>query len=222
MAPLVSCVCPTKNRYLYIEGMIQCFLSQTYPHKELIIVDNGIDGTARLIPNDPSIFYHYVAEPKTTGEMRNLCAERANGEIICHFDSDDWSAPERVTDQVTRLGNGVLTGYHMLLFFDERDGIAYKYKARARPIGLGTSMCYTKAWWEHLKFRAIPVGEDSRFWMDTQNQVKEKVSYADAKLLMVARVHHNQTSIKRLRSSHYHMLPAHSLPATFHALQHHH
>jgi glycosyltransferase involved in cell wall biosynthesis len=215
---LVSCILPTKNRAAFIPQAIRCYQSQTYPHKELVIIDNGNDGTEALIPpDDPSIRYGRVAGKRTTGDMRNLCARYAKGEIICHFDSDDWSAPERVTDQVTRLGEfGVLTGYHDMLFYDVRDGRLYHWHMRSPNwFALGTSLCYRRDWWRGHPFVSLQIGEDIRFFRQAAREAKRFVSSVSGGHMMVARVHDYQTSKKSLTKMSYTPMPPTELPSAF-------
>lgn len=202
---------------MFIPHVIRSYQSQTYPHKELVIVDNGNDATESLIPfaTDPTIRYARVAGQLTTGEMRNLCAKYANGEYICHFDSDDWSAPERVTDQVLRLGMfGVVTGYHSMLFYDERDGKCYHWQIPQHPIrfALGTSLCYRREWWRHHPFQKLRIGEDVMFWRKAMHEAQRLVPTADAQRMMVARVHGDQTCRKSLKPNSYRPVPTTYLP----------
>lgn len=215
---LVSCILPTKNRAAFIPGAVRSYQSQTYPAKELIVLDNGEDSTASLLPSDPSIRYIKIDGQRTIGDMRNLCARYARGEFVCHFDSDDWSAPERITDQVTRLGvHGVVTGYHAMLFYDVRDGRCYHWSMPHSPIRyvLGTSLCYRKEWWRHHPFPALQIGEDIRFFQNAIRVAHRLVPTAPAEKLMVARVHKDQTSRKSLTPRSYRPVPLSALPATF-------
>lgn len=216
--PLVSCILPTKDRAAFIPHVIRSYQSQTYPHKELIIVDNGEDHTESLIPSDPSIRYVKVSGRVMTGDMRNLCAKHARGEFICHFDSDDWSAPERVTDQVTRLGEfGVATGYHSMLFYDIRDGKCYLWNMPHSPVRyvLGTSLCYRREWWRTHPFESMLVGEDLRFFQRACREARRLVFSAPAEKLMVARVHDHQTCRKSLNKMSYTPMPPVALPQGF-------
>ena len=216
---LVTCILPTKDRAAYIPHAIRCYQAQTYPLKELIIVDNGTDITDTLIPPDPSIRYARVKGKFTTGDMRNMCARYALGEIVCHFDSDDWSAPERVTDQVTRLGEfGVVTGYHSMLFYDERDGKTYQWHTpRSHPsrFALGTSLCYRWEWWQKNPFPSLKIGEDIRFFQHAQRLAGHLVTTVPADLKMVARVHANQTSRKSLNRTSYAPVSVLALPKAY-------
>lgn len=219
MPPLVSCILPTKNRAAFIPQAIRSFQSQTYAHTELLIVDNGEDETEKLVPSDSRIRYaHAGGIALNTGDMRNLCAKYAKGQFICHFDSDDWSAPTRVADQIARLGeHGVVTGYHTMLFYDVRDGKVYEWHLNRSPIVyvLGTSLCYTREWWRHHPFPSLMVGEDVKFFQTALRLAHRLVPTAPARGLMVARVHGHQTSQKTLnRTSYTPMTPA-SLPEGF-------
>jgi glycosyltransferase involved in cell wall biosynthesis len=216
--PLVSCILPTRNRAAFVPDAIRSYQSQTYPNKELIVLDQGEDATESLIPPDPSISYARVSPKLTTGDMRNACVTRARGQWICHFDSDDWSAPERVMEQVTRLGTfGVVTGYYSMLFYDTRSGKTYLWHTpqNAMYYLLGTSLCYQRRWWEHHPFRSISIGEDVRFVQQAMREAFKLVPGAAAGQMMVARVHDHQTSRKNLTRSSYQLVGPTSLPKAF-------
>jgi glycosyltransferase involved in cell wall biosynthesis len=204
---------PTWNRAAYIGLAIQSFLSQTYENKELVIVDNGNDGTESLIPKHPAI--RYIKLPggrRPTGEMRNLCCEASQGEVIVHFDSDDWSAADRIEKQVEALGDGNITGYRSISFYDERSGKAYKFCAEIKRYMMGTSLCYKRAWWDSIRFRPqLGVGED---WDFVQRSRGQYVS-ADGEQMIVARIHNHQTSVKALNRSEYKEIPVEQLPNGF-------
>lgn len=177
-----------------------------------------MDNTESLIPMDPTIKYFRAVGGLTTGDMRNVCAQYARGTIICHFDSDDWSAPERVTDQVTRLGeHGVVTGYNSMLFYDMRDGRCYRWHFSQAPIRyvLGTSLCYRREWWRHHPFPSVSVGEDIRFFTQAQREANRLVLSSPAEGMMVARVHDYQTCRKSLNKTSYMPMPKQALPQAF-------
>ena len=223
--PLVSCILPTHNRARYIRAAIDCFLSQTYAPLELVIVDSGNDGTISLVPHDiPNITYRWLRRPvaPTTGEMRNLCCETATGEIICHFDSDDWSAPNRVHDQVTRMldADAVLTGYKSLLFYEEDKREVYRWAwQNGLPFCLGTSLCYRKDLWQSLRFGLLRIGEDFRFFQQAHRQHPHRVAIAHGGSQMVARIHKTQTCYKNLTSTNYQRVGLSELPEAFRGLQ---
>jgi glycosyltransferase involved in cell wall biosynthesis len=43
--PIASCIIPTANRRRFVPQAIRYFLTQDYPNKELIVVDDEIAGS---------------------------------------------------------------------------------------------------------------------------------------------------------------------------------
>src|SRR5882762_5687038 len=99
----VSCIMPTYNRRAFVPHAIRYFLRQDYPLKELIIIDDGTDNIADLVPDDPSIRYFSLDHKITLGAKLNQACEYASGNVIVHWDDDDWYAPGRLTYQVHAL-----------------------------------------------------------------------------------------------------------------------
>src|ERR1041384_2498726 len=100
---LVSCIMPTANRRPFVADAIRMFLAQDYADKELVIVDDGEDGIADLVPAHPQIRYLRQSGRRPIGVKRNFACEAARGEIILHWDDDDWYAPHRIRLQVEAL-----------------------------------------------------------------------------------------------------------------------
>ena len=97
--PLVSCIMPTRNRRRFAVQAIWYFLRQDYPERELIVVDDGEETIEHVIPQDERI--HYTRATRLPlGEKRNLACQEAAGELIAHWDDDDWSSPDRLRRQV--------------------------------------------------------------------------------------------------------------------------
>lgn len=213
----MSCITPTRNRAKYIKSVVASFLSQTYANKELIILDNGDDVTENLIPYDLSIKYSKIDGERSVGEMRNLCCELAKGELICHFDSDDWSAPDRVEDQVAKLlkFNMTAVGYRSMLFFEESKRRLYRWSDVDPYYALGTSLCYKRDWWENNKFLNKPFGEDFLFFKTIVRLNKRMVLSEDVRKMMVARVHDDQTVIKNCLGRKFAPMSRSELPKGF-------
>jgi len=166
--PLVSCITPTANREKYLPLAIGYFLAQDYPNIEMIILDDGRKSSADLIPDDPRIRYYYYNEPiGTIGNKRNLACEMAKGEIIVHFDDDDYYASDWVSRQVeAQLSSGAnITGMNNVDFYSAIDDRRYRYedKLQEKPWLCGATMAYKKSFWEGHRFDDIQVGEDYDF-----------------------------------------------------------
>ena len=195
MTPKVTAICPTHNRRRYIPSVIACFLSQTYTDSELVIVDDGTDSVADLIPDNPRIRYIRLEGPRrTTGEKRNICCGHAQGEFIVHFDDDDWSAPERIADQIAKLessGKQVMT-YHNILYWNVLTRKIYRFQPVSEGTPYGATFCYRKTWWEQHRFDNIVLGEDTNF-AHAAERVRQFL-YADAGQSVVVRAHDGNTS----------------------------
>ncbi len=206
--PLVSCIMPTANRRPFVPQSIQYFLRQDYPNRELIVVDDGQDTVMDLMPSDPRIRYMRPNGKHTIGAKRNLACREAAGEIIVHWDDDDWMAPWRLRYQVESLiGGGVdICGLDKILYFDPDSGRSwqYIYPEGSKPWVAGNTLCYTKAYWRDNPFPNINVGEDTRFvWRLRSNKL---LPLQDTTLL-VALIHPGNISPKRTAGSRWHRHP---------------
>lgn len=158
---------PTADRRRFVARAVEYFLRQDYENKELIVVDDGAEEVVDLMPVEERVSYFRLDKKLTVGAKRNFACERARGEIVAHWDDDDWHAPHRLSYQVEQLlGAGAdVCGISELLFYDVRDGRAwrYDYPASQKLWLAGSSLCYRRAFWERNRFREINVGEDARF-----------------------------------------------------------
>lgn len=188
--PLVTCVCITRNRRQWLPQAIRSFQAQTYAEKELLIVSDGED-VRDLIPVDDQIRLVHLEESHTIGEKRNIAAQYAAGTVIAHWDDDDWSAPDRLADQLVRLEESrkAVTGYSNMFFTDGR--VWWLYRGAAGH-GIGTSLCYHREWWERNPFKPLQSGEDWAF-VDGAYQ-RGQASSVDAGGRMVASCHRGNTS----------------------------
>lgn len=191
--PLVSAVMLVHaGREKMAERARRCFESQTYPNKELIVHED--DGSG-----------------KTIGALRNEANAKAGGEIIVHWDSDDWSHRERIDEQVTlltvgdRLGTqGV--GYRQMLFWrdpsgryavpasagDVLTGEAWLYHNPRQQYCLGTSLCYWRSAWQMHTFPDLPkakggTGEDTEWLRGIHSVGTTSIRWKAAR--MIAAIH---------------------------------
>ena len=183
---LVSAICPTFNRRNLIKVAIASFLAQDWPEKEMVIVDDGQISIADLIEDVPGVRYVRPATRHTIGTKRNVACDAAQGEVIVHFDDDDWSAPIRIKDQVNRLlqSGKQVTGYHTMLFWNGQR--AYRYIGD-QWYATGTSLCYFKAFWKRHPFPDIDRAEDNALVFEARDQ--HAIESVDAGKLIVGRVH---------------------------------
>ncbi|ARA94255.1 hypothetical protein AWN76_014575 [Rhodothermaceae bacterium RA] len=207
-APLVSCIMPTYDRRAFVPQAIRDFQRQTYPNRELLILDDGPDAIGDLVPDDPRIRYLRLPARLTLGAKRNRACEAARGTLIAHWDDDDWVAPTRLAVQVSHLmqTGAAVCGLREVLFYDpaRQQAWAYRYEADARPWVYGATLCYARAAWVRTPFEPISVGEDTRFvWA----QPPGAVTALEEAPFYVGRIHAANTSAKRTRGRRWHPLP---------------
>jgi 2-polyprenyl-3-methyl-5-hydroxy-6-metoxy-1,4-benzoquinol methylase len=175
-ALMISCILPTYNRRRFVAQAIEYFRRQDYANRELVIVDDGTDSVADLVPKDEAIRYLRLNARMTVGAKRNLACKEACGEIVLHWDDDDWMAGWRVSYQVKRLeeSRAEICGLDRLWYWQPDAGQAweYVYPVGARRWVSGNTLCYRKRFWERHPFPAINVAEDARFvWQAQADQV---------------------------------------------------
>jgi len=164
--PHVSCIMPTHGRRPLVVAALYSFLMQDYPAKELVVVDDGEDNLGDLFDDIPAdvIFMRPEVDPGyryTIGRKRNLACQAARGSIICHMDSDDLSACDRISRQVHTLisSRRSITGYHTMPLFDLIEHRAYRYHLNSAYC-CGASLCYWREFWQHHPFPDQDEGED--------------------------------------------------------------
>jgi glycosyltransferase involved in cell wall biosynthesis len=195
---------PTADRRRFVPDAIRYFLAQDYAEKELVIVDDGADSVADLVPDDPRIRYFRNERRQPVGAKRNFACRAARGEVLVHWDDDDWSAPWRLRYQIEQLqaAGADICGLNRIWFYarQEKRAWEYVYPARQKPWVYGASLCYTREFWQKHPFSEIRVGEDTRFvWADAKARVH---ALADSRFL-VALIHEKNTSRKRTADSRY-------------------
>lgn len=188
----VTCLCITRNRREWLPKAIECFQRQTFPDAELLIVADG-DSVHSLVPSDDSRVRLVYSDPMRIGDKRNFGCERARGQIICHWDDDDFSAPGRLADQVARLQetDKAVTGYRTMAF---TDGTGWWEYAGHPAFAFGTSLCYRRDWWQDHRFASVQIGEDNLF-VGHAAAAKELV-LSNAREMMYATIHAGNTSAR--------------------------
>lgn len=176
-SPLVSAIMPTTcARRAFVPRAIAQFQAQTYSSKELVIVDDGTDPIADLVPDDSRIRYIRLDERRTIGAKRNAACSAARGEFISHWDDDDWFANWRLSYEVGELirSGADACGIDRVLFHEPQSG----------RVLLGTSpkwadpsakyihaISFRKSVWLARPFEDRMIGEDVVFFCPIRNLV---------------------------------------------------
>lgn len=121
-SPLVSVLMPAFNAEKHIAQAIESVLEQTYPHFELLILNDGsTDQTQQVIEqfDDERIVKTHLTQNKGLVHARNQLVAAARGEYIAFLDADDIALPDRLQLQVAFLESGkadICGGAHYSLY----------------------------------------------------------------------------------------------------------
>jgi len=108
MPELVSILIPAYNAEKWIADTIKSASAQTWPKKEIIIVDDGSkDNTLNIAKTFESKIVKVIAQ-KNTGACgaRNKALSLAQGSYIQWLDSDDLLHPEKIALQLRQAQDG--------------------------------------------------------------------------------------------------------------------
>lgn len=101
--PLVSVCIGAYNRESYIRECIDSVLAQTWPHKEIIVVDDAsTDSTVEILQSYGDQI-RLIRRDQNSGMCpitRNQAAKAARGRYVAFLDSDDRWYPEKLRKQV--------------------------------------------------------------------------------------------------------------------------
>jgi glycosyltransferase involved in cell wall biosynthesis len=165
--PLVSCILATRNRRLFLQQAVKYFRRQTYPNKELIIIDDSQASAAVLMPDDAAITYIKLDACVTLGHKLNLGIRAASGPIIQKLDDDDYYHPDFLCTTVKALlgcePERTIVGFDCFLVLIAATG-ELKYSGHGWCAG-GT-LCFFKRSWERAPFRDTPRAVDWWFLRD--------------------------------------------------------
>jgi glycosyltransferase involved in cell wall biosynthesis len=138
--PLVSVLVPSYGHEKYIAAALASVFSQTYPHIELIIIDDGSrDQSARVIEqaieNAPVAVRFIQRSNRGAHATINEALHLARGEYINVLNSDDCFTPTRIETCVRAIHeSGAQWGYALTEFIDADSRPLDTVDPRARPL----------------------------------------------------------------------------------------
>jgi glycosyltransferase involved in cell wall biosynthesis len=109
MKPLVSILIPAYNAHEWIAETIESALAQTWPAKEIIVVDDGsTDQTVEIAKRYADKHVQVVTQANQGAAVaRNTAYAHAQGDYIQWLDADDVLDPHKVEHQVRRIQKGL-------------------------------------------------------------------------------------------------------------------
>lgn len=167
MDELVSCILPTGNRNRFFAQALRCFTAQTYPHRELIVIDDGEVPVRRLCQGIPNVRYIRLDRHTLLGTKLNIGIENASGSMIQKLDDDDYYAPAFLETAVARMRRNRRTdsivGWECFLLL--LAGSSQLYFSGHGWLAGGT-LSFRRSVWEKAPFRDVPKNEDFHFLED--------------------------------------------------------
>lgn len=131
--PFFSVVIPTYNRATFIEATLQTVLRQTYPHYEVIVVDNAsTDNTEELLrPYIGAGQIKFIRHDKNyeRARSRNTGMAVARGDFVTLLDSDDFMYPDNLADaaEYARTHPEMKCFHNLYEFVDSEGNVLRRY-----------------------------------------------------------------------------------------------
>lgn len=147
--PLISCLTVSTGRLRLLKQAIDCYLSQTWPRRELVIVVGGSERYQAAVADHLALLARdeirqVRAEPgQMLGQMRNQSLAAARGDFVCQWDDDDLYHPERLRLQYEALArDGADACYltDLLQFFVDERALYWLDWARFSAFGTDAQM----------------------------------------------------------------------------------
>lgn len=105
MNPTVSVIIPNYNYGRFLGEAVESVLAQTYPCREIIVVDDGsTDDSLKVLASYEKNGIKVVQQKNCgVGAARNAGVKASSGDLIAFLDADDYWLPQKIEKQVGRL-----------------------------------------------------------------------------------------------------------------------
>lgn len=131
--PFFSVVIPTYNRAAFIKATLQSVFSQTYPHYEVIVVDNcSTDTTDEVLApfistNRIRFIKHEQNYERATS--RNTGMNAAQGDFVTLLDSDDFMYPNNLSDaaEYARANPHIKCFHNLFELVNAEGNVVFRY-----------------------------------------------------------------------------------------------
>lgn len=138
--PFVSIVIITMNHEKFIEQACLSAISQTYPHCEIILLDNASqDHTFKIatrVLSESTIPYTLIQNSESFGVAKNIniLVSHASGDYISILSGDDWYTKDNIEEKLAYLKNNsvdfLLTDGYKFYQEDEKTTDVYSTKEK--------------------------------------------------------------------------------------------
>lgn len=97
---MVSVIIPCHNHAKYLGKSIESVLSQTYPHTEVIVVDDGSNDDPLSVCKKYDRVKYVRVERVGVSAARNIGVKYSNGDFLVFLDADDFLYPEGIQNNL--------------------------------------------------------------------------------------------------------------------------
>lgn len=222
----ISVICPTRNRHDRHPLLYSAFASQSYSDRELLLFDDSAKPSPFFRElRDERVRYYHRPGKNSIGMKRNELINLAKGEIIAHFDDDDYYAASYLETMLHSLGDASFIKLSKWLAWRAVDGSFWEWDTRTlsplqclvpgdgplklrRPAvafeedfhdstlwGFGFSFVYRKSLWKKALFPDQYFGEDYHFVKRARLTGEKLIHTADHPDLALHIIHANNTSV---------------------------
>ena len=149
--PKISCLMVTADgRFDYAAESYRCYINQTYPNKELLIVtDSGPEykkQISEMISGRNDVHFFPLTGKYTLGALRNISIQLCRSDIFVQWDDDDFNMPDRLMIQYSALSKTDKKACYLA------DQLHYYFP---------TQQLFWENWWEHksgynIRYGLIP------------------------------------------------------------------
>ena len=197
---LVSVVIPVYNAEKYLEETLASIFAQTYPHIEIVAVDDGSkDLSIQILEQYPDRIHVVKQANAGAAVARNRGVQEAKGKWVAFLDADDLWTPDKIQRQLEACGSyawshsdsvlvgGVNDGRKDSDFTEKHQGQILEQLICSNFIGTSTLMIQRQVFLDAGGFdEALRSIQDWELWIRIARQ--HPIGYVDAPL-MKYRVH---------------------------------
>ena len=213
--PLISVIMPCYNMASYVADSIKSVIAQSYPHWELLIVDDAsTDETVSIIESyvqtDSRIRLAIKTQNSGIADTRNQCIQTAQGQFLAFLDADDIWHPEKLEKLLNfMLEKNVGFTYSTYDWIDEEGNtlnrfintignLDYETYLRNTIIGCSTVMV-NKAIIGEVVVPKFRTSEDTATWLDILK--KGYLAYAIDEPLVSYRIRRKSASSNKIKAA---------------------
>ncbi len=183
--PVVSVIMVTYNRSPYLGRSIPSFLEQTFPHTELIVVDDGSEDNTFEVVNGYMQIHTNIRYMKHSNRnislSKNVGIKAAAGKYISFLDSDDAYEPGYIEKRVRFMeanpdidlieGGAIIIGEQ-----DVKNKNNLSEKIRLSDCHIGATFFGKREIFIAMGGfdKNIPYSEDSEFWEKSEKKFRLK------------------------------------------------